>query len=132
MLVENDSFLSFIPVSSEPCVVCSAHALDVPTCTVHSFHKLYATLTPLHISEIDPGMAAVASFAFLKIFIVELHWVLTISCWCGFFTHISLHSLEKILNSCWLKQYTKIRKGPPSFCRTNVQSLIAFISTWQF
>lgn len=51
MLIENDSLLSFIPVLSESCVVSSIHALDVSTCTLHNFHKLYAMLKALHISK---------------------------------------------------------------------------------
>lgn len=44
VLIQNDSLLSFIPVSSEPCVVSSIHSWDMPTCTLHAFHKLYAML----------------------------------------------------------------------------------------
>lgn len=66
MLIENDSFLSFIPVSSESYVVSSIHALDVPTYTFHNFHKLCATLKTLHISKIDPDVVAVVFYAFQK------------------------------------------------------------------
>ena len=124
VLIVNDSLLSFIPLSSESCVVSRMHALDVPTCTPHNFYKVWAMLKALHISK------QIQTLLKLPLLLLELHWVVTLSCWHWFWLQITLWNSQKIIKQFLiLEQFSKWLKGTSNSCRTKVLNSVTFIST---